>query len=1157
MSGIDRQNKLIAAEDWKKIYQSFKNADFQSYDFDNLRRTMITYLRENYPEDFNDYIESSEYLALIDLIAFLGQNLAFRFDLNARDNFLELAERRESVLRLARLVSYSPKRNQCANGLLKFSSISTTETILDSNGRNLANQTIIWNDPSNANWYEQFIKVMNCALTETNKFGKPQDKAVISGIKTEQYRFTGTNTEVPLYAFNKSIDGRNMNFEVVSSSFKDADKIYEEAPYPGSSLAFLYRDDGAGAPSSNTGFFAYFRQGSLQESTFKITRPSTNETVDIDAANINNEDVWLYSLDSLGLESDLWTQVASTEGNNVIYNSISKNIRNIYSVLTRTGDRIRLMFADGVFGNLPQGLFKAYYRTSNGLSYSINPTDIRNVTIKVPYNSKSNSQETLTIALSLKYTVNNSSTAETSDDIKNNAPATYYTQGRMITGEDYNVLPLSVNQEIVKVKAINRVSSGISRYFDLKDTSGKYSTTNLFGTDGIIYKEHISNLLSFTVMTKTDIEDAVLNKIEPLLTDRNVKDFYLDQYKQIKIDLTEAAFYQKTAVTNMCTGTFGEQNKSGYTVDPIDFTPKKLGTYTISNYRYIVPGAMLRFVPPSGYVFTQDGKLRLIASKRPEDLDYKWVKVVQVTGDGTAGGAGVLDNGLAPVILNDIIPSGARLDSIMPKFVTALDSSTRSKVIDLIFARKNFALRYDIDTTNWKIVSEANIDKKSPFSLGKAGDQSNQQLDSSWVVLAETDGESYSIVSRGIRYVFESEKEIRFFFDSSEKVYDTSTGKIIRDKIAVLGINPKPAINNPLPFGYNLDWEVVADYKGADGYVDTKKISISFYDSDEDGVVDNPEMFTTIVDPTVDPTTKIIFQKRAISLDGAIDYYFIKNENDLIKVYQTADQYRADRDMDLLTNGQLVFVIAENYVKTYYTNSNELINTDYRGFAGRSNISFHYVHAANSSARLDPAATNIIDVYMLTKSYDTLYRRWLANQTTSKPLPPSSDALFINFGSELNKIKAISDEVIYHPVKYKTLFGTGADASLQATFKVVKTPSVIVSDNDVKSSVITAINEFFAVENWDFGDTFYFSELTAYIMQKVSPSISNIVIVPKQEGLVFGSLYEIKSTSDEIFASSATVNDIEIIPEITASRIKATGTITTNTTNSTGNVTSS
>ena len=103
MSSTDRQNRLLLAEDWNKVYQSFRNAEFRSYDFDSLRRVMISYIRNNYPEDFNDYIETSEFLALIDLIAFLGQNLSYRVDMNARENYLELAERRESVLRLARL----------------------------------------------------------------------------------------------------------------------------------------------------------------------------------------------------------------------------------------------------------------------------------------------------------------------------------------------------------------------------------------------------------------------------------------------------------------------------------------------------------------------------------------------------------------------------------------------------------------------------------------------------------------------------------------------------------------------------------------------------------------------------------------------------------------------------------------------------------------------------------------------------------------------------------------------------------------------------------------------------------------------------------------------------------------------------------------------
>src|SRR6056300_1117651 len=171
MSSTDRQNRLLLAEDWKTIYQSFRYADFKSYDFDTLRRVMIEYIRQNYPEDFNDYIESSEYLALIDMIAFLGQNLSFRTDLNARENFIELAERRESILRLARLLSYNPTRNKPANGLLKVVSVSTTENVRDANGNSLSGRTIVWNDSVNIDWYDQFIRILNGSLISSNKFG--------------------------------------------------------------------------------------------------------------------------------------------------------------------------------------------------------------------------------------------------------------------------------------------------------------------------------------------------------------------------------------------------------------------------------------------------------------------------------------------------------------------------------------------------------------------------------------------------------------------------------------------------------------------------------------------------------------------------------------------------------------------------------------------------------------------------------------------------------------------------------------------------------------------------------------------------------------------------------------------------------------------------
>jgi hypothetical protein len=144
-------------------------------------------LRLYYPETFNDYIESSEFIAILDVMAFMGQALAFRNDLNARENFLDTAERRDSVVRLANLVSYTPKRNQAAQGYLKVFAVQTTENITDFNGVNLSNVTVNWNDPTNANWQEQFIYIINSALIDSQKVGRPGNRQDILGIRTDEY----------------------------------------------------------------------------------------------------------------------------------------------------------------------------------------------------------------------------------------------------------------------------------------------------------------------------------------------------------------------------------------------------------------------------------------------------------------------------------------------------------------------------------------------------------------------------------------------------------------------------------------------------------------------------------------------------------------------------------------------------------------------------------------------------------------------------------------------------------------------------------------------------------------------------------------------------------------------------------------------------------
>jgi hypothetical protein len=1129
MSATDRQNRLLVAEDWKKVYQSFRNADFQSYDFENLRRTMIDYIRQNYPEDYNDYIESSEYLALIDLIAFLGQSIAFRVDLNARENFLELAERRESVLRLARMLSYNAKRSIAANGLLKFSTIQTSQNVIDSNGRNLSGQIISWNDTSNDNWYDQFIKVMNAAFPSTQQFGSPADSATIYGIPTEQYRFEAANTDVPVYAFTKSVAGRTMNFEITSTTFQSADYIYEEAPKVGNKLACIYRDDGKGPSSRSSGFFLNFTQGSLNQGTFTINQPSTNETVDVESTNINNTDVWLYKLDQAGAESTAWTQVSNFEGNNIIYNSLNKNIRDIYSVVTRAGDSITLAFSDGTFGNLPLGTFRVYYRISNGLEYTINTQDIRSVSISLPYFSKQGQLETLTISLALPSSVNNATVTESNDSIKANAPQTYYTQNRMITGEDYNISPLSVTTAVAKVKAVNRTSSGISRYFDLVDPTGKYSSTNLFADDGVVYRESYNSETRFSYSNKTDIEGVIYNTVFDILDRENLRNFYYSKFINFITSSLDVVWNNETSDTGMSTG---------YISGP-DGVVYKVGAYTSTDLKYFTSGALIKFVPKAGYYFDtlEANTQKLLVNPLPAGASLSlWAEVISVVDDGTAAGNKVLSTGFGPITLNRIIPDEATITQILPKWRTVIDSNTITTMIDLIFANKPFGLRYNAPTQTWQVIFESNLNVVSAFDLGKQGDISNSQQDSSWLLLFTTDNEYYTLTSREQRYLFESDQQVRFFFDSSDKIYDSRTNAVVKDSINVLSINTLP--NSTTPFTVNLTWDVISEFIGLDGYVDTKKLIVSFADADDNSVVDDPELFLKIVDPensSIPLKNKFILQQKYLISQGQEDYKYVSNDDDKVIILNTDPKSYGG-----YTNGQYFYFVDTGVVKQLSTSTGSLsVSLDYKVYQGRDKLKFQYTHSADYESRIDPGASNIIDIFVLTKGYDTQFRQWLAGANIDKPLPPSSDELYNTIAPTLNLIKSISDEVVYHPVSYKILFGSTADEDVQASFKIVKNLEQPLSDNDIKSRAITAINQFFALENWDFGDTFYFTELSTYVVNQLSPYISNFVIVPRQSGLNFGSLFEIKSSNDQLFVNGASVNDIEIISGITSSAIKS------------------
>ena len=1134
MATTDRQNRLLVAEDWRKIYQSFQQADFKSYDFETLRRTMVAYLRENYPDDFNDFVESSEYVALIDLIAYVAQALSFRVDLNARENFLETAERRDSVLRLARLINYNAKRNRPATGLLKIDAVSTTQDVTDSSGTNLANSTVIWNDSANSNYREQFTTILNAANQTGQLFGNPREAGTIGGITTELYTLSSNQLDLPIFSFSKEIGGTNRSFEIVPSTINDSESIYESSPVPGTGLTYLYRTDGSGDSSNNTGYFFLFKQGSLQQTDFTVNTAVTNYIKALNNTNINDTDVWLYKLDQFGQLSERWSEVPSLSGNNAIYNSLSKAERNTYNVVTKANDSIDLVFGDGNFSNLPLGNFRVYHRTSANARYSIQPSDMQGISLSVPYVDANGAQQSLTLTLGLKSSVYNSSSSESNDSIKEKAGQVYYSQNRMITAEDYQVVPLSASQEIVKVRSVNRSASGISRAKEILDPTGAYSNVSVFAEDGIVYREESLQQFTFSFKNRSDIQSIVDTSVEAKLKEAYSRQFYYLKYAQKSLSSLSATWNSTTTSTNTNTGYFTSGG------------PLSVGDFATSNLKYAQVGALIKFTSPDTREFLNS---TLVTAGTDNAEDRTWAKVSAVVGDGANGGVGNLESGAGPVTLNDVIPNGSVISSVIPAFATSFSATLEADIINKIETYEEFGLRYDNDSATWKVITSTNLSASSIFDIASAGSTLGTNLDASWWFKFTNNGNTYTVQYRKLDYIFESEGQNKFHYDVEEKIYDYKTGKSVKDTVKILKTNSIVSTGNSI--GHPVTWQVVGTVVEADGFQDNRKVKIGFYDDDDDGVVDNPDIFNIVVEPDTSIASKFVFFEKYISYDTIERYRPYAATNFVVTENET------DITLTAYTDGQLFYFYdsAEDVIKKYSATTNTLITTtDYQAKRGRGSISFQYKHNAGQETRIDPSVSNIVDIYMLERSYDNLFRIWLQDGGIL-PTASTPDQLRINYSGKLDPLKSLSDQLVYHPVKYKILFGSNANEELQATFKVVKNTNTNVTDAVIKTRVIAAINEFFALDNWDFGDAFYFTELAAYIHNQLAPNLLTAVIVPNQAGQSFGSLFQINSAADEIFISGATVDDVSIITALGANQLAASGSVVTSTSTATTNTT--
>jgi len=789
---VNRQNNLFAAEDWKVAYKAFSQIDFQAYDFDTMRGAMVDYVRTNFPENFNDYIESSEFIAIIELLAYLSQSLAFRMDINSRENFLETAERRDSVYKLARMLGYNPKRNVAASGLLKITAIRTTEPIIDSLGSSLQNRTIYWDDSNNNQSYEQFITILNSAMSRTNRFTAPFQEGTVGGIPTEIYQLN-TPLQSPIaYNFNISVNGVARPFNIVNPDFIDDGYFLERHPDPTNLFHLIYRNDSQGLASKDTGFFTMFRQGQLQFRDFNYTTPVESRQQDVAVENINESDVYLQEINTNGIVINKWSKIENTVGQTLNYNSKTLNNRNLYGIENRGVDGVRLVFPDGNFGNVPVGVYRMWYRVSDPARYTIQPTDARDISITMPYEGQDGRTYNLAYTLSLQSSVSNSLPPESLEAIKQRAPQVYYTQNRMVSAQDYNVFPESQSSNITKVKATNKTHAGHSRYIDINDPTGTYNNVDTFADDAYVYVDNKTTTEQILVNSNTTPLEVAASVLTTKFKELSINNFVYYTMRNVWSNPTTNGTASAFTFNSVDAITWNPQparstGKTGFFTESVT-TPQP--SVLVNN-----PDSATVASAPRSRKFRMLKENVFLKMVDPEnDAIFKWARVTGVSNNGLL--ASSVDTGTGPWGLSEEIPAGWILREVIVSMRKLFNQAELSKVETTIRERKTFGLGYSLIDDEWYIIPQAELDAdvSNSYSINSITNPGP----SSWLVLMELvpgqitlDEYSYNITLRGQQYVVQSKNDLRFYDVRNVKVVDNNN-KSSQDLLTFNTVNTKP-----------------------------------------------------------------------------------------------------------------------------------------------------------------------------------------------------------------------------------------------------------------------------------------------------------------------------------------------------------------------------
>ena len=452
-----------------------KDVKYLNKDFNQFRKILIEFTKQYFPNQYTDFNESSPGMLFVELAAYVGDVLSFYTDTNLKESILNQAQERGNIINLANMLGYKP-----LNSVASHVNLNVFQ-LIPAKGSGVSNQpnydfalsispgmrvkqdvgsaefrtldVIDFNLSSSASPTEVTIYEIDQNTNEPVYYLlKKQVQAVSGTIKSKKFTFESPKQ------YDKIVLSDSNIIEIISVKESDGD-VWTEVPYLAQDTVFS------------------------EVLNIKENDPDTYQYRDSSPYLLKMKKVskrFVSKLRSDGkIELQFGAGVSSNNDEEIIPNpsNVGNGLDRLRKNVNVDIDPSNFLYTKA-YGEAPANTtLTITYTIGNGISDNIDSNTIKKIDF-IEFNDDPNSTASQSMMNFVKssVTINNETparggkSADSIQDIKNNAAANFATQNRLVTKQDYIVRSYSMPSKFGSVAKSYIVPDDQITQNDLEDT---------------------------------------------------------------------------------------------------------------------------------------------------------------------------------------------------------------------------------------------------------------------------------------------------------------------------------------------------------------------------------------------------------------------------------------------------------------------------------------------------------------------------------------------------------------------------------------------------------------------------------------------------------------------------------------------------------------